>query len=193
MRPSRVMAVGSPGAQHEEVVAVELRVGMPDVYLALAGACPRTSTRRFAGCDSPPARARPTPSSWSARCTSTATASPKTPSKRSAGCAWRPSGASARRRLLLGSLYHAGVVVPPDDVEAVRCYRLAAEQGSAAALVRLGFMHANGEGVAADPDEAVRCWQPRGRPGQRRRGGGGRRGRSGRSRAARLLFSAGIG
>ena len=49
--------------------------------------------------------------------------------------------------------------MPRDDVDAVRWYRLAADQGSAEAYVRLGFMHADGEGVAADPGEAVRCWR----------------------------------
>ena len=43
--------------------------------------------------------------------------------------------------------------------EAVRWYRLAAEQGYAAAQFNLGVMYANGEGVPEDDAEAVRWYR----------------------------------
>ena len=45
--------------------------------------------------------------------------------------------------------------VPEDDAEAVRWFRLAAEQGDAYAQYNLGRMYANGEGVPEDFVEAV--------------------------------------
>ena len=47
-------------------------------------------------------------------------------------------------------MYANGEGVPEDDVEAVRLYRLAAEQGHALAQLNLGFMYGNGEGVPED-------------------------------------------
>ena len=44
-------------------------------------------------------------------------------------------------------MYANGEGVPEDDAEAVRWYRLAAEQGLASAQLNLRFMYANGEGV----------------------------------------------
>ena len=49
--------------------------------------------------------------------------------------------------------------VPEDDVEAVRWYRLAAEQGLALAQYNLGVMYDNGEGVPEDDVEAVRWYR----------------------------------
>ena len=49
--------------------------------------------------------------------------------------------------------------MPEDDAEAVRWYRLAADQGHAGAQHRLGWMcpsHDNGRGVPEDDAEAVR-------------------------------------
>ena len=46
-----------------------------------------------------------------------------------------------------------------DNGEAVRWYRLAAEQGYAAAQFNLGVMYANGEGVPEDDAEAVRWYR----------------------------------
>ena len=43
--------------------------------------------------------------------------------------------------------YANGEGVPEDDAEAVRWYRMAAEQGDAGAQYNLGVMYANGEGV----------------------------------------------
>ena len=53
-------------------------------------------------------------------------------------------------RFSLGPLYDNGDGVPEDDVEAVRWYRLAAEQGHDGGQVKLGFMYGNGEGVPED-------------------------------------------
>ena len=44
-------------------------------------------------------------------------------------------------------MYSRGEGVPEDDAEAVRWYRLAAEQGFAAAQSNLGVMYDNGNGV----------------------------------------------
>ena len=45
--------------------------------------------------------------------------------------------------------------VPQDDAEAVRWYRLAAEQGHSKAQYNLGLMNDTGEGVPQDGAEAV--------------------------------------
>ena len=47
-------------------------------------------------------------------------------------------------------MYDNGKGVPKDAAEAVRWYRLAAEQGQANAQHNLGVMYANGEGVLKD-------------------------------------------
>ncbi len=49
--------------------------------------------------------------------------------------------------------------VSQDDVEAVRRYRLAADQGDASAQYNLGFMYATGQGVPQDGAEAVRWFR----------------------------------
>ena len=49
--------------------------------------------------------------------------------------------------------------MPEDDAEAVRWYRLAAEQGHAAAQFTLGNMYDEGEGVPEDDAEAVRWYR----------------------------------
>ena len=47
-------------------------------------------------------------------------------------------------------MYNAGQGVPQDDAEAVRWYRLAADQGHARAQGNLGVMCGTGEGVPQD-------------------------------------------
>ena len=47
-------------------------------------------------------------------------------------------------------MYSQGRGVPQDDAEAIRWYRLAAEQGLARAQAALGLMYANGRGVLKD-------------------------------------------
>ena len=59
----------------------------------------------------------------------------------------------------LGFVYEYGVGVPEDDAEAVRWYRMAAEQGNASAQYNLGVMYDNGEGVPEDDAEAVRWYR----------------------------------
>ena len=56
-------------------------------------------------------------------------------------------------------MYANGEGVPEDDAEAVRWYRLAADQGHADAQYNLGWMYANGEGVVEDDAEAVRWYR----------------------------------
>ena len=46
-----------------------------------------------------------------------------------------------------------------DDAEAVRWYRMAAEQGLAEAQYNLGYRYANGRGVLEDDAEAVRWYR----------------------------------
>ena len=51
-------------------------------------------------------------------------------------------------------MYEKGYGVPQDYMEAVKWYRMAAEQGEAWAQSNLGLMYANGRGVAQDYIEA---------------------------------------
>ena len=60
---------------------------------------------------------------------------------------------------LLGDRHRYGRGVPQDCVEAVKWYRLAAEQGDACAQYRLGSMYDYGDGVAEDRAEAVRWYR----------------------------------
>ena len=52
-----------------------------------------------------------------------------------------------------------GEGVPEDDAEAVRWFRLAAEQQHASAQFRLGYLYSRGRGVSEDDAEAVRWYQ----------------------------------
>jgi TPR repeat protein len=56
-------------------------------------------------------------------------------------------------------MYDEGEGVPENNAEAVRWYRLAAEQGYARAQSNLGFMYSNGEGVPENNAEAVRWYR----------------------------------
>ena len=74
-------------------------------------------------------------------------------------CVTRIKGvASAQQNL--GFMYANGRGVPQDFKEAVRWYRLAADQGHAGAQNNLGAMYNNGLGVPQDFKEAVR-WKVR--------------------------------
>ena len=55
-------------------------------------------------------------------------------------------------------MYYIGLSVPQDNSEAVKWYRLAAEQGSASAQYNLGLMHYKGKGVATDNVQAHLWW-----------------------------------
>ena len=54
-----------------------------------------------------------------------------------------------------GVMYANGLRVAEDDAEAVRWFRMAAEQGHAPAQHNLGLMYTEGEGVPEDDAEAV--------------------------------------
>ena len=54
-------------------------------------------------------------------------------------------------------MYDTGRGVPQDEAEAVRWYRLAAEQGHAGGQYNLGVMYANGLGVSQD-DVTAYMW-----------------------------------
>ena len=56
-------------------------------------------------------------------------------------------------------MYVNGEDVLKDEAEAVRWFRLAAEQGNANAQFNLGVMYANGEGVLKDEAEALRWFR----------------------------------
>ena len=62
-------------------------------------------------------------------------------------------------------MYSIGKGVPQDDAEAVRWFRLAAEQGHAYAQYNLGRMYATGEGVPEDFVAARRLVPQGGRAG----------------------------
>ena len=70
--------------------------------------------------------------------------------KASAGSAWLPSKAMPERSSTSGSCTSPARGVPIDDAEAVRWYRLAAEQGHATAQPALGVMYREGLGVLKD-------------------------------------------
>ena len=53
--------------------------------------------------------------------------------------------------------YYTGAGVPRDDAEAVRWYRLAADQGHAGAQSHLGLKYEYGQGVPQDDVEAGAC------------------------------------
>ncbi len=65
-------------------------------------------------------------------------------------------------------MYDNGRGVPQDYQEALKWYRLAAEQGNAIAQYNLGFMYDNGEGVPQDQEvRSSKVVQSRGRTGTR--------------------------
>ena len=63
------------------------------------------------------------------------------------------------RSTTLGSCTPTGRVYLKDDAEAVKWYRLAAEQGLANAQHNLGVMYDNGRGVPQDDAEAVKWYR----------------------------------
>jgi TPR repeat protein len=56
-------------------------------------------------------------------------------------------------------MFHQGQGVAQDYAEAVRLYRLAAEQGHAAAQNNLGYMFEHGKGVRKNRAEAIRWYR----------------------------------
>ncbi|MFP6803287.1 MAG: tetratricopeptide repeat protein, partial [Pseudomonadales bacterium] len=59
----------------------------------------------------------------------------------------------------LAAMYGNGKGVPEDDKEAVKLYRLAAEQGHLSAQHKLGLMYDNGEGLPEDDKAAVKWYR----------------------------------
>ena len=101
-------------------------------------------------------------------CTQTDEVSPRTTQKQSGGTVLlRNRG--MRRAVQPGWMYATGRGVPQDDAEAVRWYRLAAEQGDAYAQYNLGLMYRKGEGVPQDDAEAVRWYRLAAEQGMRPR------------------------
>jgi TPR repeat protein len=70
----------------------------------------------------------------------------------------RAEAGDAEAQFNLGVMSFTGTNVPEDDAEAVRSYRLAADQELASAQNALGVMCQNGEGVPQDDAEAVRWY-----------------------------------
>jgi uncharacterized protein len=56
-------------------------------------------------------------------------------------------------------MYAHGQGVAKDDREAVKWYRLAAQQGNVGAQVLLGMMYSGGRGVAQDSREAAKWFR----------------------------------
>ena len=56
-------------------------------------------------------------------------------------------------------MHSKGLGVPQDYKEAVKWYRLSAEQGVAQAQYKLGWMYSNGLGVPQDYKEAVKWYR----------------------------------
>ena len=71
--------------------------------------------------------------------------------------AWRWRSIAAAQ-YNLGGMYYNGRGVPQDYGEAVRWYRLAADQGDAGSQYNLGLMYNDGRGVLQDYGEAVHWW-----------------------------------
>ena len=79
--------------------------------------------------------------------------------RRSGGFAWRRTKGLPGRSSSVGLTYASGEGVPQDDAEAVRWYRLAADQGDASAQINLGVITPPADGVRQDDAEAVRWYR----------------------------------
>jgi hypothetical protein len=75
--------------------------------------------------------------------------------------AWAPAAESgdADSQYGMGLLYSEGIVVPMDDIQALKWFGLAADQGHGGAQYKLGVMHANGWGVPMSEVEAMKWYQ----------------------------------
>jgi TPR repeat protein len=56
-------------------------------------------------------------------------------------------------------VYSNGKGLGKDKAEAVKWYRMAAEQGNVDAQFVLGYLYYSGEGVEADTDEAIKWYR----------------------------------
>lgn len=69
---------------------------------------------------------------------------------------WSPSRAQLTAQNNLGNMYATGRGIAPNDAEATKWFRKAAEQGFGDAQYNLGLMYANGRGVPRDASEAAK-------------------------------------
>ncbi len=69
-------------------------------------------------------------------------------------------GGNTESLLLLGQIYHEGILVEADYAKARKCYTQAMEQGSKLAQSHLGVMDYYGLGADADYDKALELLQP---------------------------------
>jgi len=65
----------------------------------------------------------------------------------------------ARAQFMLGEMYHFGMGVSMDSVEAIRWLRTAADQGDPDAAYRLGVIYSRGHGFPMDLNEAAKWYQ----------------------------------
>ena len=65
----------------------------------------------------------------------------------------------AGAQISLGIMRQLGLVVPKDEIEDVKWYRLAAEQGVGSAQSIMGLVNANGQGVPQDDLEAMKWFR----------------------------------
>ena len=74
---------------------------------------------------------------------------------------WAPAAESgdADSQYGMGLLYSEGMVVPMDDIQALKWFGLAADQGHGEAQYKLGVMHANGWGVPMNEAEAMKFYR----------------------------------
>lgn len=74
---------------------------------------------------------------------------------------WAPAAESgdADSQYGMGLLYSEGIVVPMDDIQALKWFGLAAGQGHGEAQYKLGVMHANGWGVPMSESEAMKWYK----------------------------------
>ena len=73
---------------------------------------------------------------------------------------WAPAAESgdADSQYGMGLLYSEGIVVPMDDLQALKWFGLAADQDHGVALYKLGVMQDNGWGVPMDEAEAMKWY-----------------------------------
>ena len=70
-----------------------------------------------------------------------------------------PGRHTSNAQNILGTMYNSGRGVTQNHQEAVKWYRLAADQGDALAQCNLAHMYKRGEGVTKNPTEAVKWYR----------------------------------
>ena len=137
------------------------------VAAATASAPARSASSSAAGASRPTAVAlaqnRPTSPASAASPTSkvapSASAGVATTNPLLASCEAKARAGDAVCQTQLGTMYRNGDGVPRNNAEALRWYRLAADQGLADAQNRLAVMLSAGHGTAADHNEAARWYR----------------------------------